>query len=110
VSAEKDALEEKRADKIAEALKARGVTVSVMRVRNASEDRFDVSTIDASGKRRGATGRVKKGETAASLKRRLLWVIAIDVEHDATGCACTGGNCPAGAALHRRLSGMELPR
>ena len=55
-------------------------------------------------------GRVKKGETAASLKRRLLWAIAIDVEHDATGCACTGGNCPAGAALHRRLSGMELPR
>ena len=110
MSAEKDALEEKRADKIAEALKARGVTVSVMRVRNASEDRIDVSTIDASGKRRGATGRVKKGETAASLKRRLLWVIAIGVEHDATGCACTGGDCPAGRALHRRLSEMDLPR
>lgn len=104
MNSEKDALEEKRADKIAAALKDRGVQVSVMRVRNAAEDRIDVLSIDASGKRRGATGRVKKGETKASLKRRLLWSIAIDVEHEVTGCTCDGsGRCPAAVALRRRL-------
>lgn len=105
-SEQRDELEEKRSAKIVEALKTRGVSLDEKREGNT----VLVRAVDSKGQHRGVQGSVKKGETAAALRRRLLWTIAIDVEHDATNCACAGNNCPAAAALLRRLSGMELPR
>ncbi len=94
------ALETRRAERIAAALKDRGVTFTF----RTEDGRTLLDSVDSNGVRRGCGGTVKNGETIESVRRRLLWTLAIDVEHDATGCACTGGRCPAAKALQRRLS------
>lgn len=102
---ERDAIDTRRAERIVGALKARGVTVDLEE--REGEIMF-VRAVDAKGKHRGIRGRVKLGEGPVSLRRRLLWTLAIDVEHDEVGCQCRArptpsGSCPAARALLRRL-------
>ncbi len=96
---ERDALETRRAERIVGALKARGVTLDEKRDGNT----LLVRAVDRKGQHRGIQGVVKKGEGPLALRRRLLWTLAIDVEHDETGCQCNHVSCPAAAALLRRL-------